>query len=167
MDSSWQYAARIIDGLPDLRERGLSNVGSHAFQPLHHIVARLDLSFLVSNTHDQLNVIIGFIEVVKKLQCKKEMPNWEAIAIELLDDDVDIHIVYEGSPTTTTKISCMNEGCNKIEENNIKRGAWKNGEFGVSKNWREIVVKALIALRGEMEPDFVKNAKKQGNYLKK
>lgn len=41
----------------------------------------------------------------------------------------------------------------------------EDGEFGVSKNWRDSDVEALVALRGEMEPNFVKNAKKQDNSL--
>lgn len=37
----------------------------------------------------------------------------------------------------------------------------KDGD-GVSKNWLDDEVHTLIALRGETEPKFVKNAKKQG-----
>lgn len=37
--------------------------------------------------------------------------------------------------------------------------------FGVSNNWRDFDVEALIASQGEMEPNFVRNAKKQASSL--
>jgi len=34
-----------------------------------------------------------------------------------------------------------------------------------SKNWRDRDVETMIAMRGEMEPEFLKNAKKQGKFF--
>ena len=40
----------------------------------------------------------------------------------------------------------------------------EDDEFG-SKNWRDRDVETMIAMRGEMEPEFLKNAKKQGKIF--
>lgn len=41
----------------------------------------------------------------------------------------------------------------------------EEGEEG-KKNWMDSEVEALISLRWEMEPDFLKNAYKQGVYFR-
>ena len=53
----------------------------------------------------------------------------------------------------------------KSQKTTSKEDHEEDGEFGVSKNWRDYDVKAFIALQGEMELDFVKNVKKQCNFL--
>lgn len=41
-------------------------------------------------------------EIVETLQCKRKMPFVEPIVIEILDDDVNVHIVHP-NPTTKRK----------------------------------------------------------------
>jgi hypothetical protein len=73
--------------------------------------------------------------------------------IEDLEDD-DVQIVTPSAPkrkTTTKKVTkkiMMKEKEGETEEE--------------KKHWKDADVEVMIALRGEMEPEFLKNAKKQG-----
>ena len=97
---------------------------------------------------------------------KKKLPCVEAIAIDTLDDYVDIDIVYE-EPSTKRKQASHTKVATKATKSKktTSKEEHEDGEFGVSESWRDFDVEALISLQGEIEPDFVKNAKKQGNSL--
>jgi hypothetical protein len=41
----------------------------------------------------------------------------------------------------------------------------KDEDDNDKRHWLDSEVETLIALKGEMQPEFVKNAKKQGMYL--
>ena len=89
------------------------------------------------------------------------------IAIETLDVDVDNQIVH-GGPSTKRKQAPRTKVVTKTTKSKISTSKEEHKEYGelsVLKNWRDFDVEALIALRDEMEPNFVKNAKKQGNSL--
>ena len=91
------------------------------------------------------------------MQCKKKM----------LDDDVDIWIVY-GGPSTKRKQTShakVTTKATKSKKTTSKEEHEEDEEFAILKNWRDSNVKTLIALRGEIEPIFIKNAKRQGNFL--
>ena len=49
----------------------------------------------------------------------------------------------------------------KPRKKNVKKEKEEDEEFG-SKNWKDHDVETMISLRGEMEPKFLKNVKKQG-----
>jgi hypothetical protein len=65
----------------------------------------------------------------------------------------------------------MSRNLKKPRKKNVK-GVEEYKELS-SKNWRDRDVETMIAMRGEMKPNFLKNAKKQGkffanlNFLKK
>ena len=73
--------------------------------------------------------------------------------VEDLEDD-DVQIVTPSVPKrkTTTK---------KVKKNIMMKE--KEGETEEEKkHWKYVDVEVMIALRGEMEPEFLKNVKKQG-----
>ncbi len=71
------------------------------------------------------------------------------------DDEDDVQIVTSSAPkrkTTTKKVT------KKKEKEKEKEGETEEDK----KHWKDADVEVMIALRGEMEPEFLKNAKKQG-----
>ena len=104
---------------------------------------------------------------MQKKKNKIKMPYVEALAIETLDDDVDIQIV-RGGPSTKRKQTSHTKAtteATKSKKTTSKEEHEEDEEFGILKYWRDSDVKTLIALRGEIGLNFVKNAMKQGNFL--
>lgn len=102
MDSSSQYAPRIVDGTPDLQEREVCLV-----QDLTHfnnfclIIARGSnlLFFIITNIHVQLNVSTEPTRLLKNYNAKKKNALSKARSHRNLDGDADEWILHLG-PTT-------------------------------------------------------------------
>ena len=73
------------------------------------------------------------------------------LAMERRRAEENVQIISPPPPKKTRKISKMMDI--KDEDDDNKR------------HWLDSEVETLIALKGEMQPEFVKNAKKQGMYL--
>ena len=70
------------------------------------------------------------------------------------DEDDDVQIVTPSAPKRKTTAKKVTKKIMKKE---------KEGETEEEKkHWKDADVEVMIALRGEMEPEFLKNAKKQG-----
>ena len=70
------------------------------------------------------------------------------------DEDNDVQIVTPSAPKKKTPTKKVTKMIMKKE---------KEGESEEEKkHWKDVDVEVMIALHGEMEPEFLKNAKKQG-----
>ena len=79
---------------------------------------------------------------------------------EIRDEDEDVQIV---APPALKKKGAAT--AKKPRKENVKKEKVEEGEESGSKNWKDHDVETMISLRGEMEPEFLKNIKKQGNVL--
>ena len=70
-------------------------------------------------------------------------------------EEEDVQIV--GPPTPKNKEAGAPK---KPHKKNVKKEKEEDEESG-SKNWKDHDVETMISLRGEMEPEFLKNTKKQ------
>jgi hypothetical protein len=71
-----------------------------------------------------------------------------------LDDGEGVNVVEEIPPTPKQKPRCPRKSVAMV----VKE---ENDEDVASKNWEDSAVHTLIAICGEMEAEFLKNAKKQ------
>ena len=76
----------------------------------------------------------------------------EKLPVERKRDEEDVQIISPPPPKKPRK------NAKKIVE-------IKDEDDDAKRHWLDSEVETLIALKGEMQPEFVKNAKKQGMYL--
>lgn len=81
---------------------------------------------------------------------------------EIKEDD-DVEIIAPIAPKKKA-VSKRATSSRKAPKKTVKKEDEEEEEEG-KKHWKDEHVLQMIALRGEMEPEFVKNAKKQGNLL--
>jgi hypothetical protein len=80
---------------------------------------------------------------------------------EEIEEDDDVEIIAPISPKKKV-VSKRATSSRKAPKKTVKK---EDEEEEDKKHWKDEHVLQMIALRGEMDPEFVKNAKKQGNLL--
>lgn len=76
-------------------------------------------------------------------------------AVEEIEED-EVQIVAPSAPKKKGAAAAK-----KPRKKNVKNEK-EEDEESAKKNWKDQDVETMISLRGEMEPEFLKNAKKQG-----
>jgi hypothetical protein len=83
------------------------------------------------------------------------------------EEDNDVQIVAPSAPTkrvlAVKSAPKKAAATKKASKKTMKKK--EDEEDEKKKHWKDEHVLQMIALRGEMEPEFVKNAKKQGMYV--
>lgn len=79
-----------------------------------------------------------------------------------VEEDEDVRIVGPSAPKKKKAASTIAKKPTK--KKNVKK---EDEDESAAKNWKDCDVETMIALRGEMEPEFLKNAKKQGEIFLK
>ena len=74
------------------------------------------------------------------------------------EEDVEIIVVPKKRTASKSKVAPKK----KIAKVKVESEGYGDGVRG----WLDLEILQLIALRGEMEPEFVRNGKKQGIFLK-
>jgi hypothetical protein len=138
LENGWdaQYALETLQ-----RRYSSTPQNQRAFQPVQGILdshfQNLHIAALLSSNSDHVLSSVG----------KRKGPIYDSPSLE--DDDTQII-----APTPLKKRAPRK----KVEPKEPKK---EGSEEGAS-NWKECDIEVLISLRREMDPEFLKNAKKQG-----
>lgn len=130
---------------------------SHAFQPFNVLsqqnprnveIPEFFRRSIGSITPTPPPLISGFITPSKR-------------SFEEIEEDDDVEIIAPIAPKKKV-VSKRATSSKKAPKKTVKKEEEEEEEDD-KKHWKDNHVLQMIALRGEMDPEFVKNAKKQGN----
>jgi hypothetical protein len=138
LENGWD-AQYVLETL----QRRYSSTSQHqcAFQPVQGI-----LGSHFQNLHIATPLSSNFVPVLSS-RGKRKGPISDSPSLE--DDDIQII-----APTPLKKRAPRK----KVEQKELKKEGSEEGAL----NWKDCDVEVLISLHGEIDPEFLKNAKKQG-----